>query len=90
MAKRKNLSIELRASVVTLNKENYSCRAIAKKLKVSYCAVHEILKKVKETGSVRYRERSGRPRFTTPRQVVICTQLEALRFSMLDEFQSVA
>ena len=36
--------------------------------KVSYCAVHEILKKVKETGSVRDRERSGRPRFTTPRQ----------------------
>ena len=68
MAKRRNLSIELRASVVTLNKENYSCRAIAKKLKVSYCAVHEILKKVKETGSVRDRERSGRPRFTTPRQ----------------------
>ena len=33
MAKRRNLSIELRASVVTLNKENYSCRAIAKKLK---------------------------------------------------------
>ena len=53
MAKRKNLSIEQRASVVTLNKENCSGRAIAKKLKVSNCAVQEILKKVKETGSMR-------------------------------------
>ena len=45
MAKRKNVSIEQRASVVTLNKENYSSRAIAKKLKVNNCAVQEIFKK---------------------------------------------
>lgn len=68
MAKKKNLSIEQRASVVTLDKENYSGRAIAKKLKVSNCAVQEILKKVKETGSVKDKEKSGRPRSTTPRQ----------------------
>ncbi len=61
MAKKNNLSIEKRASVVTLSKENYSGRAIAKKLKISLCGVQEILKKHKENGCVRNRPRSGRP-----------------------------
>ena len=42
MAKRKNVSIEQRASVITLNKENYSGRAIAKNIKVSNCVVQEM------------------------------------------------
>lgn len=68
MAKKHNLTIEQRAAIVTLSKEKYSGRAIAKKMKVSLCAVQQILKKEKETGSVKDRERSGRPCSTTSRQ----------------------
>ena len=68
MPKRKNLSVEQRAAVVTLSKEHYSGRAIAKKLRISNCAVQKILKKVEETGTVKDRPRSGRPSSTTPRQ----------------------
>jgi len=59
MAKKKNLCIEQRASVVTKSKENYSGRATARKLKISLCAVQGILKKDKENGSVIDRTRSG-------------------------------
>jgi len=75
MAKKNNLSIEKRASVVTLSKENYSGRAIAKKLKISLCGVQEILKKHKENGCVRDRPRSGRPLSTTPRENRVLTRL---------------
>ena len=47
-----NLSIEKRAAVVTLSKEGYSGRAIAKSCK-SVCVVQEILKKARETGTVK-------------------------------------
>ena len=60
--------MEERAAVVTLSKEWYSGRAIASKLKISLCAVQEIIKKAKETGTVKDRPRSGRPNSTTPRQ----------------------
>ena len=68
MPKRRNLSIEERAAVVTLSKEKYTGRAIARRLKISLCAVQKILKKVCETGTVKDRPRSGRPSSTTPRQ----------------------
>ena len=54
--------------MVTLSKEDYSGHAIARKLKISLCAVQKILKKVQETGTVKDRPRSGRPSSTTPRQ----------------------
>ena len=62
MPKRRNLSIEERAAVVTLSKEKYTGR-----LKISLCVVQKILK-VCETGTVKDRPRSGRPSSTTPRQ----------------------
>ena len=65
MAKKKNLSSEQRAAVVTLSTEQYSGCAMAKKLKISLCAVQEIFKKAQETGTIRDRERSGRPSLTT-------------------------
>ena len=68
MAKRRNLSIEVRASVVTLDNEGYSGREIAKKLRISRRAVQEILKKQRETDCVADRPRTGRPRATNRRQ----------------------
>ena len=68
MPKRRNLSIEERAAVVTLSKEKYTGHTIARRLKISLCAVQKILKKVCETGTVKDRPRSGRPSSTTPRQ----------------------
>ena len=67
MAKKWNLTIEQRAAIVTLSKEEYNGCAMAKKMKVSLCAVQQILKKEKETGSVKDRKRSGQPCSTTPR-----------------------
>lgn len=43
-------------------------RAILKKLKISRCAVQEILQKYAETGPVKDRPRSGRPRGTSCRE----------------------
>ena len=68
MPKRRNLSVEERAAVESLNKENYSGRVIAKKLKIGNSAAQNILKKTEETGTVKDRPRSGRPSSKTPRQ----------------------
>ena len=45
MAKKRNLTVKERAEVVTLEKEGYRQRAIARKQKISLFAVQEILKK---------------------------------------------
>ena len=69
MAKKRNLSIEQRASVVTLSKEGYSGGAIsARKLKISVCGVQAILRKALTTGMVKDRDRSGRSPSTTARE----------------------
>ena len=56
---KKNLTEEERPAVVTLEKERYRQRAIARKQKISVCAVQEILKKKEETGTVKGRVRTG-------------------------------
>ena len=53
MPKSRHLTVEKRSSVVTLRGEGYLMRKIAKKLKVSLCAVQNIIRKKKETGSVK-------------------------------------
>ena len=68
MPKKINLSVEERSAVVTLSGEGYSQRGIPKKLKISLCAVQNILKKKEETGKVADRQRSGRPRATSARE----------------------
>ena len=68
MAKKKNLSLEQRAAVVTLSGEGYSGRAIARKLKISVHGVQAILQKSAETGTVKDRSRSGHPSITTARE----------------------
>ena len=68
MPKKRNLNVEARSAMVTLSGEGYSQRGIAKKLKISLCAVQNILKKKEETGKVADRQRSGRPRATSARE----------------------
>lgn len=66
MAKRKELSAETRSAVITLHKENYSLRQIAKKLKLTYRAVQGTVKRYKTTGTTQSGKRSGRPKITSP------------------------
>ena len=54
-------------SVVTVKKEGYSQRAIARKQKISLCAV-QILKKKRKTGTVKDKVKTGRPHLTSKRQ----------------------
>ena len=68
MAKKRNLTVEERAEMVTLEKKGYRQRAIARKQKISLCAVQEIPKKKEETGTVKDRIRTGRTRVTSKRQ----------------------
>ena len=65
MPKKRNLMVDEKAAVVTLEKEGYSKRAIDRNRKIRLCAVQEILKKAKETGTVKDRTRTGRPRAKT-------------------------
>ena len=60
--------MEERAEVVTLEKEGYRQRAIARRQKISLCAGQEIPKKKEETGTVKDRVRTGRPHVTSKRQ----------------------
>ena len=48
MPKKRNLSVEERSAVVTLSGEGYSQRGIAKKLKISLCAVQKRKKRQKK------------------------------------------
>ena len=66
--KKPNLSVEVRAKIVTLVEEGYSMNQVAKRMKVSRCCVQELVKKHKETGTVQDRSREGRPRMTTKRE----------------------
>ena len=65
MARSKEISLETRQSVVVLQSEGYSMRAIAKKLKISLHGVHSCLARKAETGSNIDRKRCGRPKMTS-------------------------
>ena len=56
------VSMHNRSKIITLYQEGYSERQIAVKAKASKTAVHSILKKIQETGSVEDKKRTGRPR----------------------------
>lgn len=68
MAKRKQISLEERSVICTLNKEGYSIRQIAKKVRVSCKGVHYTLTRKRATGENRDRKRSGRPKSTTKQE----------------------
>ena len=65
MARNKEISSDIRQSVIVLRQENYSYREIAKKLSISVNAVMTTLQRYAKTGSNKDRKRSGRPRVTS-------------------------
>ena len=67
MARKREISLQLRQSILVLRNEGYSMRVIAKKLKISY-GVYYSLQRTAQTGSDQNRKRSGRPRCTTKQE----------------------
>lgn len=65
-SKKRELSPEIRQSVIILRAEGYKLTQIAKKLKISLGGVQKTLTRHKETGSNASRPRSGRPKATSP------------------------
>ncbi|XP_017790058.1 PREDICTED: uncharacterized protein LOC108572315 [Habropoda laboriosa] len=65
MAKRIEISIETRSAIITLRKEGYSLRNIARKLKVSYKGVLGTVTRFADIGSLKDKPRSGRPKITS-------------------------
>lgn len=65
MGRVKELSIDTRSAIITLNKEGKSERQIASQLKVSKNAVHRALERYRATSSNLSKSRSGRPKVTS-------------------------
>lgn len=65
MARKKQLTIEERQTIITLKNVGLSYREIAKKVKVSVSTVFFTIKRHSETGGNSDRKRSGRPKATT-------------------------
>jgi len=57
-----------RIKIAVLHQEGYSTVAIAKRIKHSHSSGSRTLRRLKETGSVDDKKRTGRPRTTTPRE----------------------
>ena len=68
MESRPRLSQEARVRVVVLAEEGYSMNKIAQRLQIGRRTVQEIVKKHKETGSVKDREGRGRKKKTSNRE----------------------
>ena len=65
MAKSKELDLPTRGSIKTFQDEDYSYRAIAIRLNVSFTTVQTTIKRFRLSGGHRTLPRSGRPRSTT-------------------------
>lgn len=65
MARKRQLTIEERQTIITLKNVGLSYREIAKKVKVSVSTVFFTVKRHSETGGNSDRKRSGRPKATT-------------------------
>ena len=65
MGKKPDLSESLRAKIHLLKEEGYSNEAIARRLKVAKGTVFNTLKRIQETGTLKSRQRTGRPAKTT-------------------------
>ena len=63
------LSIDLRKLVVQKVAEGWSQRTIGKHLNISRCAVQNIIKKVKEHGTIENLPKIGHPRMNSERTV---------------------
>lgn len=76
MDRKSKISLEKRRAIMALHQEGRTKHYIASKLKVSKIAVHNIVRK-RETGSLAYPMRSGRPRATTyteDRRIIIMSK----------------
>ena len=58
----RNISIETKCQVVGLNKSDLSNRKIGRQLETSECSVRTTLKNYNEFGTVKDKNRSGRPK----------------------------
>ena len=68
MAARRRLSHDDRIKIVVLREEGYSLAEIASRIKTSRSCVSKTLSRLRETGSVDDRRRSGRPKISSQRQ----------------------
>ena len=68
MAKKKQLTLETRQSIVVLRNEGYKLEDTAKKLGLSLKGVHYTLTRHGDTGSIKDKHRSGRPKCTTAQE----------------------
>ena len=64
----KKLTHDERIKIVVLHEEGYSTVQISKRIKHNQSSVSRTLSRLKKTGSVDDRKRTGRPRITTPRE----------------------
>ena len=67
MAASRRLTHDDRVKIVVLREEGYSLAEIAARVRCSKSGVSKTLSRVRVTGSVNDRKRSGRPRITSPR-----------------------
>lgn len=68
MSPKKQMSVAVKSSIVTLHKENISMREIARRVGYAESAIRKFLKNYAETGSFERKEGSGRKRKTTERE----------------------
>ena len=83
MGRHRYLSDEMRSRIVTLVQTGLLMNKVALKESVSRVCVQELVKKFKETGSVKSRLKSGRPRFTSKRE-----NRRLIRMSLRDRKQT--
>ena len=67
MAKTRNYTEAERIRIQVLHENGLSCRQIARRVRRSPSGVAALLQKLRQTGGVRGRRRTRRPRFTTAR-----------------------
>ena len=67
MAKTRNYTKAERIRIQVLHEEGLSCRQIARRVRKSPAGIAALLQKLRQTGSVRDRCRTGRSRVTTAR-----------------------
>ena len=70
MGRSKSLSEVVRAQIIVFRQEGYTERDISKRLRCSKTAVHNSIVKFNQTGSYAEAAKPGRPRKTTPPQMI--------------------
>ena len=83
MGPKPRINLETRGKVVVLSEEGYSQRQIATRLSCSQKTVSLILKKQRETGSVKDKNIPGRPRKTRREDSLIVRKSLANRLKQL-------